>query len=259
MGVGAGSHDTHLNNSVLSASPDASAGRTLTRTGQWPLQVRSPLRGAGPPTCPHSRPAQATTPRSRCPSRDHLGAAMPRIPGQGPQTPSTIPLRSSEQPLAGSASRWSPGRPRPSELRRWPGTGQVMVLGSGHRIWPHRRSGPWLLPMADLDSVLVQEIGRAEASKTWIAVHRCLGGAGPVLALRAGAALWSLERHSYCGPNRMLPGAPGRVLGGHLGVPLAPGLAPPCPPQATPSLRRKQGRPAGAGPHSNPRPAAWSP
>lgn len=103
MGVGAGSHDTHLNNSVFICltgrlcGAGASAGRALTRTGQWPLRFGARSGGAGPhvpPTPALHRPR----PQEPLPLTGPLGCGHAQDPRPGPQTPSTIPLRSSGSP-----------------------------------------------------------------------------------------------------------------------------------------------------------------
>lgn len=173
---------------------------------------------------------------------------MPRIPGQGPRHPAPSHSGARAAPGGLSASRRSSGRPRPSELRRWPGDGPGDGAGQrAPRIWPHRPIWAWLLPTADLDSVLVQEIGGQRPAKhgllctaAWVGRARpCLKG--------PSRAVESPERHSYCGPDRMLPGRPrpssGRTSGGPTGPRPGPTMSTPNPP----SLRRKQGRPAGAG------------
>ena len=158
-------HDTHLNNSIFIRFTGRLCGAGTHEDRPAAPQVRSPLRGGGP-QAPAAPAPPGPRPQELLPLTGPLGHGCARDPRPGPQTPSTVLLRSSGSPWWLSASRWSPGLPRLSELRRWPrdrpgdGAGQ-----RAPRLRPRRLIWAWLVPTADLDSVLVREIGGHRPAK----------------------------------------------------------------------------------------------
>ena len=95
---------------------------------------------------------------------------MPRTPGQGPKHRALPPSGAQAAPGGLSASRGSPRvfsqQPRLSELRQWPGDGPAD--GAGQQmpgLQPRRPIWAWLLPVANLDSVLVQRMGGQRPAK----------------------------------------------------------------------------------------------
>lgn len=100
MGVGAGSHDTHLNNSVFICLTGRLCGADAHEDRPVAPQVRSPLRGGWAPRTPNSRPAQATTPGAAAP---HGTTWVRPCPGSQARAPDTQhhPTQELGQPLAG--------------------------------------------------------------------------------------------------------------------------------------------------------------
>lgn len=146
------------------------AGARAHKDGPEAPQVQSeeePARGDWAPgtPCPPWATAQEPLLRKGLPGSSRAQHSRP-----GPRT--RAPAPSGAQAALGGlrASRWSPRvpsqRPRLSELRQWPGDGPGDGAGQRTpRLWPCRPIWAWLLPMAGLDSVLVQRMGGQRPAK----------------------------------------------------------------------------------------------